>query len=95
MPWPQRGTGGLAEMQPSESPRLMQLELRLYALSQGRAVDYAPGMLLQAREFLVRAKREFAGGLVGDAEYTSDQLEFILVQLEARWPHSPVIPRRS
>jgi len=84
--WPERATGGLAELYRSESPRLNELERRFEQLARGRAADYAPAALLEARDLLVRAKREHAGGLLADSEVTAARLDAVLAWVEARWP---------
>jgi hypothetical protein len=91
--WPETATGGLAEMYPSTSPRLKRLELRFVGLANGPAANMAPAMLIEARGYLIRAKREHAGGLLVDAEASADQVETILTLLEARWPPAPGMTR--
>lgn len=84
--WPEPGTGGMAEVYPSKSRRLRDLEYRFVALTRGPAAEYAPARLLEARGHLIRAKREHAGGLLADASVSTDRVEEIVMQLETRWP---------
>lgn len=87
-PWPETATGGLAELYPSSSGRINQLEARYTAQAHGPAADRAPAQLLEARGYLIRAKREQAGGLLADAEVSADRVESILRALEGTWPSS-------
>ncbi|MEZ5850092.1 MAG: hypothetical protein R3D68_05495 [Hyphomicrobiaceae bacterium] len=75
----------MAELYPSKSQRLRDLEYRFVALTRGPAADHAPARLLEARGHLIRAKREHAGGLLADAQVSADRVEEIVSQLEGRW----------
>ncbi len=90
--WPERATGGLAETYQSESPRLRDLERRFVEATKGRATTAAPAALMEARGYLIRAKREHAGGLLADAQASADRVEGVLEWLEARGLVAPSRP---
>ncbi|MEZ5843431.1 MAG: hypothetical protein R3D27_06800 [Hyphomicrobiaceae bacterium] len=83
--WPDNATGGLAELYPSSSGRLNELERRYVALVNSGIADIHPALLVEARGYLIRAKREKAGGLAADSELSADRVEDILRRLESRW----------
>jgi len=92
--WPETATGGLAELYPSSSVRITDLERRYAAQAHGPAADLAPALLVEARGYLIRAKREQAGGLPADAEASADKVESILRGLEMNWPSPARSTRR-
>ncbi len=86
--WPESSTGGLAELYPSKSVRIADLERRFLELADGRVANHAPALLLEARGWLIRAKREHAGGLLPDAERSADVAERYIEDVEARRPRT-------
>lgn len=69
-PWPASAEGGLAERETSSSPAIFSARERFEALARAGGLDSSPGRMSEARELLVRAHREHAGGLMADAEVT-------------------------
>lgn len=54
-----------------------------------------PARMGEARELLIRARREHAGGLVKDAEYTLGTVDTMLSSIEHDMPHALAPLRRA
>ncbi len=82
-PWPDEGSGGIAERRPVESSELSALADRLQAtIERGSRNSYA-AQTAEAELQLVRARRTWAAGFVED--YTTDYqvLEVLIRDIEA------------
>lgn len=83
-PWPRHGTGGLAEQYPTASPRIVALEYRFAELVKLGGDRFMPAMMDEVRGLLTRARREFAGGLLRDADHTMHEAERYMAEVEFR-----------
>lgn len=81
-PWPEYGTGGLAERQPTESAAVVLLDNRYQALVAAGALRLAAGRMTEANLMLVRARREFAAGLFEDSDHSLAKADAIIASLE-------------
>lgn len=81
-PWPEYGTGGMAERHPTVSYAIMALEDRCDALSRAGAEQAVPGRMEEARLLLRRARREIAGDLLEDSDRTLGQAEMLITAIE-------------
>jgi hypothetical protein len=85
----------LAELYPSKSIRIAAIEQRFLELADGGINQQAPARFLEARSWLIRAKREHAGGLLVDAESSAARAEAILDDLRQTVFHTKAIPRAA
>jgi hypothetical protein len=76
-PWPGRAEGGLAERYDIENPISAELRARYEAVVARGAAQRTPARLLEVKGVIIRAHREWAGGLHIDAERTSQRLSLI------------------
>lgn len=93
-PWPGEATGGLAERHPTDWSAGTAMEERFVALLKAGADARMPARMLDARDLMIRARREYAGGLVKDAERTLGAVDVMLSSIEREMPVGPVSTRR-
>ena len=94
-PWPGEATGGLAERHPSDWVQGRQIEERYMTLANAGADMRMPARMGEARELLIRARREHAGGLIKDAAYTLGAVDTMLSSIEHDMPRVSALPRRT
>lgn len=82
VPWPGYATGGLAERHPTESPEIVLLESRYEALAEAGAMQSSAARMTETNLMLMRARREFAAGLVEDAQHSAMQVDAMLAVME-------------
>jgi hypothetical protein len=70
------------------------MEERFVALLKAGAEARMPARMAEAREQLIRARREHAGGLVGDAEISLGAVDRILWSIERDMKGGLSPPRR-
>lgn len=82
VPWPEYGTGGLAERQETSSPEVIELEGRYQALVDAGGMRVAAGRMIETNLLLTRARREFAAGMTEDGLQSAAQVDRLLLMLE-------------
>lgn len=80
--WPGYGGGGWAERHPVDCPEVLPLMERLDALDRRGASAFHKGRMVDADLMIVRARRELAGGLKKDAQFSMYQADLILTAIE-------------
>jgi len=64
--WPKEARGGLAEREFSGDPVLVELRRAFRRLADEGALKTRPALMLEAQLLMIRAHREYAGGLRPD-----------------------------
>lgn len=82
--WPSEGSGGMAELNPPPTACLSAMDARLRALESSNAYVAAPADLVEARLKLVRAQREYVGGLILDSHEHARVADALLTRLETK-----------
>jgi hypothetical protein len=88
-PWPEGGSGGLAERDSASTPSLDAASASLDRLSVAGGEKYAAADMVEARLLLVRAKREQAGGLPSEASSDLARLQATIERIEMRLGRPP------
>lgn len=90
-PWPDAGTGGLAERRPSTDARIDNLSDQLVSLIARNARYYAAADTADAERLLIQLRRESEGGFGEDAEIDIARFRQKLALIERQLPRrSPV-----
>lgn len=69
--WPKEARGGLAERERAHDPVLLALRRAFRRLADDGALKTHPALMLEAQLLMIRAHREYAGGLRRDYWDTS------------------------
>lgn len=80
--WPSEGSGGMAELNPPPTACLAAMDARLRALESSKSSATAPAEIFEARLKLIRAQREYAGGLMLDSIEHARATDTLLTRLE-------------
>ncbi|WP_341992181.1 hypothetical protein [Azorhizobium sp. AG788] len=86
LPWPEPGTGGLAERRPSTDVRIDQLSERLMSLVSRNARYYAAADTYEAERLLIQIRRESEGTFGEDAEINIARLKQKMDAIERQLP---------
>lgn len=82
-PWPDEGTGGLAERRAPENPEIARLEARLQdAIARGARHAYA-AQTAEAELQLVRVRRTWSAGFAEDFLTDYELLDVLVADIEA------------
>ena len=92
--WPSEGSGGMAELNLPPTACLSAMDARLRALESSKAYAAAPADLVEARLKLVRAQREYVGGLILDSHEHARVADALLTRLETK-ARSAALPTRA
>lgn len=91
-PWPDEGTGGIAERRPSENEELLRLERRLQdAIARGSRHSYA-AQTAEAELQLIRTRRTWSAGFAEDYVTNYEVLDVLVRDIEA---HVRALPSRD
>ena len=81
-PWPDEGTGGIAERRPSDNDELESLELRLQdAIARGSRHSYA-AQTAEAELQLIRTRRTWSAGFSEDYVRNYETLNVLVTDIE-------------
>lgn len=94
-PWPGEAGGGLAERHSTEWVQGRLMEERYVGLLKAGADARMPARMGEAREMLIRARREHAGGLLEDAAHSLGKVDVMLSSVEREMPRRPDQPRHA
>lgn len=81
-PWPHVATGGGAERAGTDWQALLVVEQRYHRVAKSGGELWAPARMQEAREWLVRARREHAGSLQLDAQSSLDSAARLIDSVE-------------
>jgi hypothetical protein len=81
-PWPGPATGGFAERYRTNWPALQVLEDRYVSAGRAGGVRFAAGRMDEAHLLLIRAQREFEGGLIEDANLSIAKADTVISAIE-------------
>lgn len=81
-PWPVSGSGGLAERHPVMWPDALVVQDRCLEVLRRGGREIAAGRMDEIRILLVRAVREYEGGLEVEAQLTLARADLILSGVE-------------
>ena len=91
-PWPDEGTGGIAERRPTENDELASLEIRLDdVIARGSRHAYA-AQTAEAELQLIRTRRTWSAGFVEDYVRNYEVLNVLVTDIER---HVRSLPDRS
>ncbi|MBY0610789.1 MAG: hypothetical protein K2P80_01265 [Beijerinckiaceae bacterium] len=91
-PWPDEGTGGIAERRPAENDELQRLERRLEdAIARGSRHSYA-AQTAEAELQLIRTRRTWSAGFAEDYVTNYEVLDVLVRDIEA---HVRRLPSRD
>ena len=89
-PWPDAGTGGIAERRPSENDELLLLERRLAdAIARGSRHAYA-AQTAEAELQLIRTRRTWSAGFAEDYVTNYEVLDVLVRDIEAHVRRLPL-----
>lgn len=89
-PWPENGTGGLAERRPSTDVRIDQLSDELITLIARNARYYAAAETDDAEKLLIKIRRQSEGAFGEDAEIDIARLKLKFAAIERQLPRRTV-----
>ena len=81
-PWPGPATGGFAERFRTTWPALQMLEDRYADAGRAGGARLQPARMDEAYLLLIRAQREFEGGLVEDANLSLSKADIVISGIE-------------
>jgi len=94
-PWPDEGTGGLAERRAPDNPDIARLESRLEdAIARGARHAYA-AQTAEAELQLVRVRRTWSAGFAEDYLTNYELLDVLVTDIEAHLRRTPPITRST
>ena len=94
-PWPDEGTGGIAERKPTENVEIARLELRLQdAIARGARHSYA-AQTAEAELQLIRVRRTWSAGFSEDYITNYELLDVLVTDIEGHLRYVPLKSGRS
>ena len=89
-PWPDEGTGGIAERRPTENVEITRLEMRLEdAIARGARNSYA-AQTAEAELQLIRVRRTWTAGFTEDYITNYEVLQALVTDIEAHVRRLPL-----
>ncbi len=96
--WPKEARGGLAEQERAHDPVLLALRRAFRRLAEDGALKTRPALMLEAQLLMMRAHREYAGGLRRDYWDTSRHAWTVMARIDpsiGRLDARPAPPRET